>query len=224
MSDKRLQQALLGLPDEAFVQRRPGRNTMTKREVRAITLANLQLHQHTILWDIGSGTGAVAIEAAGLLSQGHVYAIENDAEARAAIEANCRSFNALNVTIIAGRAPQVLQDLPDPDAIFVGGSGGALSTILEVAMTRLHPQGCLVVNLASFEHLCEATSLLRQANWTVECTLVNIARSQKILDITRFAALHPVFVLTAHAPGTSPLLLDAQQQEQSIAERSQADV
>jgi precorrin-6Y C5,15-methyltransferase (decarboxylating) len=214
MLDRRLH-VLLGLPDEEFTQRRQGSNTMTKREVRAITLANLELRQHTILWDIGSGTGAVAIEAARLASMGHVYAIEYDAGALAAIEANCRRFNATNVTVVAGRAPQALQDVPDPDAVFIGGSGGALSAILEVAMARLRPRGSLVVNLASFEHLSEATNYLRQANWTVECTLVNVARTQNILDITRFAALNPVFVLTAHAP---------ERQEQPVAERSQAGV
>jgi precorrin-6Y C5,15-methyltransferase (decarboxylating) len=174
---------------------------MTKREVRAITLASLQLHSHAVLWDVGSGTGSVAIEAARLASRGQVYAIEHDALALAAIEANCHRFNAVNVTIVAGRAPQALRDLPDPDAVFIGGSGGALSAILEVAMTRLHARGPLVVNLASFEHLSEATSYLRQANWVVECSLVNIARTQDILDITRFVALNPVFVLTAHALG-----------------------
>ena len=59
---------LLGLADEEFMPRRPGSSVMTKREVRAITLANLRLHQHTIMWDIGSGTGSVAIEAAHLAS------------------------------------------------------------------------------------------------------------------------------------------------------------
>jgi precorrin-6Y C5,15-methyltransferase (decarboxylating) len=213
MSNKRLC-ALLGLPDEEFMQRHPGSNTMTKREVRAITLANLELHPHTVLWDIGSGTGSVAIEAARLASMGHVYAIESDTGALTAIEANCRHFNATNVTIVAGRAPQVLHDLPDPDAIFIGGSGGALSSILEVVMARLRHQGYLVINLASFEHLSEATNYLRKAHWTVNCTLVNIARTQNILDVTRFAALNPVFVLTAHAPT---------RQEQPLEERSETD-
>lgn len=191
---------LLGLPDEAFAQRRQGSHTMTKREVRAIALANLALHQHTILWDVGSGTGAVAIEAARLAHMGHVYAIEYDSGALAAIEENCHRFNVSNVTIVTGRAPQALQGLPDPDAVFIGGSGGELHAILEIVMTRLRAQGPLVINLASFEHLTEATTYLRQAHWIVECTLVNVARAQKILDVTRFAACNPVFVLTAHAP------------------------
>ncbi len=194
---------LLGLADDVFTPRRPGTSTITKREVRAITLANLELHPHTILWDIGSGTGSVAIEAARLASAGHVYAIECDTDALVALKANCQQLQATNVTIIAGRAPQVLQDLPDPEAIFVGGSGGALLSILEVAITRLHTGGPLVVNLASFEHFAEAAAFLRKAGWSLECTMVNIARTQRILDVTRFAALNPVFVLTTHAQNQS---------------------
>jgi len=198
MSDKGVSQ-LFGLPDEVFIPRRPGSNVITKRDVRAITLAHLGLHQHTVLWDIGSGTGSVAIEAAYLASAGHVYAIECNAEAVEAIKANCRRLQASNVSVVAGRAPQVLHDLPDPDAVFIGGSGGELTAILEVVMARLLPAGHLVVNLATLEHLSEAVDYLRQAAWVWECTMVNIAHTQKILDMTRFAAMSPVFVLTAYA-------------------------
>ncbi|SRR5260370_710639 len=192
-----MKKQLIGLPDDTFTPRRPGSNVITKRDVRAITLAHLGLHQHTILWDVGSGTGSVAIEAAHLARAGHVYAIECNAEAVEAIKVNCHLLHASNVSVVAGRAPQVLHDLPDPDAVFIGGSGGALTAILEVVITRLRPGGRLVVNLATLEHLSEAVDYLRQAAWVWECTMVNIAHTQKILDMTRFAAINPVFVLSA---------------------------
>ena len=196
MSDKRASQ-IFGLPDDIFTPRRPGSNVITKRDMRAISLAHLGLHQHTVLWDIGSGTGSVAIEAAHLATAGHVYAIECNQEALAAIHTNCRRLHAPNVSIIAGHAPEVLHDLPDPDAVFIGGSGGALRAILEVVQSRLRPDGHLVVNLATLEHLTEAVDYLRQTAWEWECTMVNIAHTQKILDMTRFAATNPVFILTA---------------------------
>jgi precorrin-6B C5,15-methyltransferase / cobalt-precorrin-6B C5,C15-methyltransferase len=199
MLDKEAKQ-LFGLPDELFVPRRPASNVITKRDVRAIALAHLGLHQHTILWDIGSGTGSVTIEAAHLIRYGHVYAIECDTEAIEAIKANCQRLHAPNVSVIAGRAPQVLHDLPDPHAVFIGGSGGALTAILEVVIRRLHPGGHLVVNLAALEHLSEAVIYLQQASWALECTMVNIAQTRNILDMTRFAAMNPVFILTAYAP------------------------
>jgi precorrin-6B C5,15-methyltransferase / cobalt-precorrin-6B C5,C15-methyltransferase len=199
MSDKEAKQ-LFGLPDELFMPRRPASNVITKRDVRAIALAHLGLHQHTILWDIGSGTGSVAIEAAHLTSAGHVYAIECDTQAIEAIKTNCQHLHAPNVSIIAGRAPQVLYDLPDPHAVFIGGSGGALTGILEVVMGRLRSGGHLVVNLATLEHLSEAVVYLHQTAWAFECTMVNIAQTRNILDMTRFAAINPVFILTAYAP------------------------
>jgi precorrin-6Y C5,15-methyltransferase (decarboxylating) len=186
---------------------------MTKREVRAVTLANLELSQDTVLWDIGSGTGSVAIEAARLANRGHVYAIECDPGALAALDSNCQRLQAANVAIIAGRAPQVLHKLPDPGAIFVGGSGGALLPILEVAMQRLRTGGALVVNLASFEHLAEAADYIRKANWSLECTMVNIARTRRILDVTRFAALNPVFILAAHAQRVVEQSVEAMESE-----------
>jgi precorrin-6Y C5,15-methyltransferase (decarboxylating) len=200
MSEKTTSQ-IFGLPDDMFTPRRSGSNVITKRDVRAISLAHLELHHHTILWDIGSGTGSVAIEAAHLANAGHVYAIECNSEALAAIHANCHRLNAPNVTVIAGRAPQVLHDLPDPDAVFIGGSGGVLTAILEVVQARLRPSGHLVVNLATIEHLSEAVEYLRRSAWEWECTMVNIARTQQILDMTRFAAMNPVFVLTASQKG-----------------------
>ncbi len=200
MSDKATSQ-IFGLPDDIFTPRRPGSNVITKRDVRAISLAHLGLHQHTILWDIGSGTGSMAIEAAHLANAGHVYAIECNSEALAAIHANCHRLNAPNVTVIAGRAPQALHDLPDPDAVFIGGSGGALTAILEVVQAHLQLGGHLVINLATIEHLSEAVEYLRRSAWEWECTMVNIARTQQILDMTRFAAMNPVFVLTASQKG-----------------------
>jgi precorrin-6Y C5,15-methyltransferase (decarboxylating) len=194
---------ILGIPDEEFVPCREGRQVITKREVRAIALAQLALHEDSILWDIGSGTGSVAIEAAHLLRSGQVFAIEDDHRSLAALEQNCQRFGATNVTIVAQRAPAALTTLPDPDAVFIGGSGGELAAILDLTMAHLRPRGHIVLNLACLEHLSEAMHSLRREQWTTACTLVNIARSQNLLDLTRLAALNPVFVLTAWQPVVS---------------------
>ncbi len=191
---------VFGLPDEQFAPRRPGSGVITKREVRAVALAQLALREDSVVWDIGAGTGAIAIEAGRLARAGCVYAIERDAGALAALEENCGRLAARNVTIVPGKAPAALEGLPDPDAIFVGGSGGALEAILVTALGRLRPDGRLVANLASYEHLALASQVVRRAGWEVECVLVNVARSRGILDVTRFAALNPVFVLTALPP------------------------
>jgi precorrin-6B C5,15-methyltransferase / cobalt-precorrin-6B C5,C15-methyltransferase len=192
--------ALLGIPDEEFVPCRAGRQVITKSEVRAISLSQLGLHYDSVLWDIGSGTGSVAIEAAHLAHAGRVFAIEDDSRSLQALEQNCQRFGADNVTIVAQRAPAALIELPDPEAVFIGGSGGELAQILAVSMTRLRPDGRIVINLASLEHLTEAMHILQRAQWITACTLVSIARSKDLLDLTRFAALNPVFVVTARRP------------------------
>lgn len=191
---------IFGIPDEEFVPCREGRQVITKSEVRAISLSQLGLHYDSVLWDIGSGTGSVAIEAARLSTAGQVFAIEDDSRSLQALEQNCRRFEASNVTIVAQRAPDALSMLPDPDAVFIGGSGGELAQILDVILTRLRPDGRVVINLASLEHLTEAMQMLQRAQWITTCTLVSIARSKELLDLTRFAALNPVFVVMARQP------------------------
>ena len=201
LTDERDQ--LFGLPDEWFTPRSPGSSVITKRETRAITLAQLALRADSVVWDIGAGTGSVAIEAGRLARVGHVYAVECDTGALAALEANCARHVANNVTVTPGQAPAAVEELPDPDAVFIGGSGGALETIILVALRRLRPAGRLVINLASFEHLALAAETIRRMGWGVECALVNIARGRDVLDVTRFAALNPVFIVTAMPPSAA---------------------
>ena len=103
---------LFGNPDEAFAQSLPKRGLITQAEVRSIALAQLDIRPASIVWDIGAGSGSVAIEAAQLANQGTVYAIEPEAEDLALIEANAETFAVPNVRAIAGRAPEALASLP----------------------------------------------------------------------------------------------------------------
>jgi precorrin-6B C5,15-methyltransferase / cobalt-precorrin-6B C5,C15-methyltransferase len=191
---------ILGIPDEEFVPCREGRQVITKSEVRAIALSQLGLHHDSVCWDIGSGTGSVAIEMAHVAHAGQVFAIEDDSRSLQALEQNCQRFCATNITIVSQRASEALRTLPDPDAVFVGGSGGELAQILASSMEHLRPDGRIVINLASLEHLTQAMHILQRAQWITTCTLVNIARSKDLLDLTRFTALNPVFVVTAQHP------------------------
>jgi len=112
---------LFGVPDRVF---RRGNVPMTKEEVRVITLAKLCLQENMVLWDIGAGTGSVAVEAARLLRSGNVFAVEKDGEAFALLKENARAFELENLVPVFGEAPQVLETLPDPDRVFVGGEVG----------------------------------------------------------------------------------------------------
>jgi precorrin-6Y C5,15-methyltransferase (decarboxylating) len=150
-----------------------------------------------VLWDIGAGSGAVAIEASFLARKGRIYAIEkNDADV-AIIKKNLRKFQATRVEVVHTSAPDNLDDLPDPTAVFIGGSGGRMEAILDLAGRRLKPGGRIVINIVTLENLNIAVNALKARGFVPDVTLVNIARSIKITELTRFEALNPVFVVTA---------------------------
>src|SRR5688500_12695347 len=119
----------------------PKKGLITKREVRLLSLAALQLRPDSVVWDIGAGSGSVAIEAALLAPRGRVYAIEVDPEGVESCRDNLRTHAVDNVRVVAGRAPEALADLEAPDAVFVGGSQGSLDAIIEMALQRLRPGG-----------------------------------------------------------------------------------
>ena len=190
----------LGLSDRLFLSfsDRPG--LMTKREIRLLVLGELALKPGQIIWDIGAGTGSVSIEIARLFPTSKVYAIEKTAAGNALISQNCRRFQVENVFSIHGTAPEILSDLPNPDRIFIGGSGGNLTQIL-AACSRLTPGGVLVLALATLEHLNTALSWLKEhENWHCQLLQVQLSRSVPVAQLTRFAPLNPVTIVTATCP------------------------
>lgn len=192
----------LGLPDDAFEQRHPLRGQITKREVRAVSLYSLGLHPHSVVWDIGAGTGSVSVEAALIASQGTVYAIEKDEASIALLQRNLDRWSSGNVQVVHGEAPAALEGLSDPDAVFVGGSGGRLPEILDSAAQRLKPGGRIVVNLAALERTQEVYHRLKSLGFTTEMAMVNAARGKDMPDGTvRLESLNPVFVVTAWREG-----------------------
>jgi precorrin-6B C5,15-methyltransferase / cobalt-precorrin-6B C5,C15-methyltransferase len=188
----------LGLPDDAFEQRRPHRGQITKREVRAVSLYLLGLKWDGVVWDIGAGTGSVAIEAALIAGQGEVYALERDENSIDLLRNNVTRLAPPNLRVVVGAAPEALAQLPDPDSVFVGGSGGRLAEILDAAARRLKPGGHIVVNLAALERTQEAYHQLRGLGLATELVSVNAARGKEMNDGTvRLESLNPVFVVSA---------------------------
>ena len=194
-------QPTFGREDDEYLQRTPDKGLITKQEARALSLAKLRLAPDAIVWDIGAGSGSVGIEASRLAPFGHVYAIEkNEADAANAL-ANARRFRASNYTLAEGRAPEQLDHWPDPDAVFIGGSGGELATLITLIVGRLKPGGRLVMNFVTIENLATATAELTAASasagisWDV--VQLQASRSQPILDMHRMAAQNPVWIVTA---------------------------
>jgi precorrin-6B C5,15-methyltransferase / cobalt-precorrin-6B C5,C15-methyltransferase len=184
-----------GNPDDIFAQSRPKSGLVTQAEVRAIALAQLNIQLGSIVWDVGAGSGSVAIEAAQLADPGTVYAIEQDAADYHLILANAETFGVRNLKAIHGTAPAVFDGLPGPDAIFVGGTGREVARLLEAAFTALRPGGRLVVNVATLEMLSATYATLKTLAGGVQCMLVNVARGTEQLETLRFEAVNPTFLL-----------------------------
>lgn len=184
--------------DEAFEKKMPRKGLITKREVRTLSLGALGLCRGDTCWDIGAGSGAVGIEMA-LLGAGAVWAVEKNEDGCAIIAANAASFGAPNVHIVHKKAPDGLEALPDPDRVFIGGSGGNMADLVSRCLERLRPGGRLVVNLATVENLAECLAAFKAAGVTWSLTQVSVARSSPILDLTRFEAQNPVWIAAADA-------------------------
>ena len=189
---------VLGLPDDAFAQKRPLRGLITKSEVRAVSLYKLGLRRNSIVWDIGAGSGSVALEAAIIASEGTVYAVERDAECVEMLRENIERLGPANVVVVSGEAPDALDALPAPDCVFVGGGGKALGDILERAASRLKSGGRIVVNLAAIERTTEAHAKLGELGLDAELAMISASRGRALPDgAIRLAALNPVFIITA---------------------------
>lgn len=189
--------SMFGNPDEAFVQSTPKHGLLTPAEIRTLALAQMALHSRSVVWDVGAGCGAVSVEAAQLAPGGKVYAIEQDAVDEAFIKENAERFGVGNVQPVLGRAPEVWADLPDPDAIFIEGSGREVVRLADLAFKRLQKNGRLVANLVSIGALEELRLALAKHATDVQVWMVNVARGTDQLERLTFDALNPAFLLAA---------------------------
>ena len=191
---------LFGNPDECFLQSRPKRGLLTPSEVRSLALAELGLKTTSVVWDVGAGSGSIGLEAARISRDGAVHAIEMDPDDHALIRENATRFGVSNLHPVLGRAPEAWQSLPDPDAIYVGGSGRDVAMLVEQAWSRLKPGGRLVTACNSIENLAAMHSLLRARSSDAAYWMVNIARGIEQLDRIRFEAINPIFLIAATKP------------------------
>lgn len=184
------------LPDIAFLRNNA---PMTKEEVRAVILSKLQLQPDSIVWDIGAGTGSVSISCAKCCPYGTVYAIEYQASALEILRKNCTYLQAENVTILAGRAEQVMATLPVPDCIFIGGSDGACSSILQ-QIQSLPKTVRLVVSSVTLETQAELMTLLQDMP-QLEIVQIAVGHSRAVGKYHVLENNHPVMLFSCLAGG-----------------------
>ena len=184
-----------GNPDDVFAQSRPKTGLITQAEVRAVALAQMDLQPGDVAWDVGAGSGSVAIEMAQLVAPGTVFAIEQDTADFHLIQANIDTFGIRNVKPVFGSAPAVFDGLPAPDAIFVGGNGGEVARLLEASYTALRPGGRLVSNVGTLEMISATYAVLKRLATNVDVLLMNLSRGVEQLESLRFEAVNPTVLL-----------------------------
>jgi precorrin-6Y C5,15-methyltransferase (decarboxylating) len=180
-----------GLPDQRYAHRA---GMITKSEVRAVAISKLCLPPQGVLWDVGSGSGALAAECAALAPGLRVFAIERSGSQ---LEFMRQNLDATNVEIVVGEAPAAFEALPDPDRVFVGGGG---LDVLDAALRRLLPGGTLVANYASLDRAVAAAARLgRMVQVAVSRAVPTAPADQECTEANRlvslrFEANNPVFV------------------------------
>lgn len=183
----------LGMEDELYLH---SAGMITKKEVRAVGLAALQIEPHHTIWDLGAGCGSVGIEASLLAHKGAVYAIEQDDSRVTMILENRRRTGAYGVEVIRGIMPGCLKDLPEPDRIFMGGGLGAGLEVLEAALSRLKAGGVLVIHIVLLGSLERVRMHLRSKGWDYSLTHVQVSRSQDLAGDERLEPLNPLYILS----------------------------
>ncbi len=178
---------LWALPEEQFEHRS---GMITKPETRALVLARLGPGPGDLVWDVGAGSGSIAVECARFGAA--AIAVERDAESCARIRENATRHEAY-VQVVEGEAPAALHDLPEPDAVFVGGTGESFEETLKVAAVRA--RRCVVLTLITLERVVPAAEILEGCGLAVETTFLQASRMKGVGSLHRLAAETPVFVV-----------------------------
>ena len=186
-----------GMSEESLQRER---GLISKPEVRLAALGRLQPESGHTLWDIGAGSGSLALEASLVIRQGRILAVERDEGRAAQIRANIANTGAFAVEVIQDTAPDCFQRLPDPERIFLGGGAGQGQDLLDAAWSRLRPGGRLVASLVLLGSLQAVLDWARAKGLQPELTQIQVSRSAPIQDDLRLAARNPVFLLSLDKP------------------------
>lgn len=183
-----------GLPDDAFD--RTETVPMTKSEVRAVCLSKLALTEHAVAWDVGAGTGSVAIEMAMQSYKGMVYAIERKDAAVAILQENVKKFRVSNLSVVPGVAPEACIDIPAPTHAFIGGSSGNMKEIISLLLQK-NPDVRIVATAIALESVGELTECMKHFRFEhTEVISMTVARNRKAGPYNLMTGQNPIFIFT----------------------------
>lgn len=182
------------IPDSAFVR---AKVPMTKQLVRAAVVSRLNPVPGETVWDVGCGTGSVSIELARAAFPGHVYGVDRNHDAVELSLQNREHFGAYNFHVQEGEAPDVLNGLPDPDAVFIGGTKGQLTDILKTVLER-NPTARICLNAVTLETLNHAVSAFSELGIKSDITQISVSESAKLGSSHMLKPQNPVFLIAGN--------------------------
>jgi len=186
-----------GIPDELFD--RDENVPITKEEVRVVQISKARLKPGMIVYDIGCGSGSISVEAAHQVEEsGHVHAVDYDAKAVELTKKNLEKFNLANVSVILGNAKEKISELPNADAVFIGGTGTDTNEIMHICQDKLTSGGRIVIGMILIETIFSVLSSIKELDFdSIDITQVTIAKSRKTTTGTMMLARNPVTILSA---------------------------
>ena len=183
------------IKDKDFIR---GKVPMTKEEIRAVSIAKMEISDEDVCIDIGGGTGSVSIEMARFAKNGHVYTIEQKEEAVDLIKQNMEKFEIKNMTVISGKAPEDLPQGITFDKVFIGGSGGNLSEIINYSYENLKEGGMIALNFIVLENTFEALECLKKSKFEdIDISQIIVAKNRKVKDFNMMMSENPIYVISA---------------------------
>ena len=186
-----------GIPDELF--ERVEDVPITKEEVRAVQISKARLKSGMVVYDIGCGSGSISVEAALQVEEsGSVHAIDFDAKAVELTKKNIAKFNLENILVSFGNAKDIINSLPDADAIFIGGTGGDTKEIVELCENKLKSGGRIVIGIILIETLYSVLKTIENLKFTsIDITQITIGKSRKTSTGTMMLARNPVTIISS---------------------------
>ena len=186
-----------GIPDELF--ERVEEVPITKEEVRVVQVSKGRLSAGNVVYDVGCGSGSVSVEASYQIGPtGKVFSIDIDPKAIELTKKNLFKFGVSNVSVILGDAKEKISDLPQADAIFVGGTGGDTADIIKLCENKLKQGGRIVIGTILIETLYAVLNTIEKLRFSsVDITQVTVSKSRKTSTGTMMIARNPVTIISA---------------------------
>lgn len=186
-----------GIPDEDF--ERTEDVPITKEEVRVIQISKARLSEGDLVYDIGCGSGSITVEAAIQIGRtGKIYAVDIDKNAIELTKKNLVKFGIENAELMLADAKQKIPELPQADAIFVGGTGGDTKDIVALCNAKLKSGARIVIGIILIETLYSVLDVIYKLGFSdIDITQVTISKSKKTSTGTMMLARNPVTIISA---------------------------